>query len=175
MTPPGSNAGLGVVIVLGVISALAITRMITTPVKGVVRMLRDVAEGEGDLTQRLDIRSHDEIGELATWFNRFIENVHEIIKQVSAATQEVAGASTEIAAASEEMSQGLRDQAKQASQVSSAVEEMSSTVIEVAKKSADAAGTAQGAGQRAQEGGKVVTQTVDGINAATSQVSLPPP
>ena len=44
-----------------------------------VDAVRDVAEGEGDLTRRVDVTTRDEIGEAAAWMNRFIEKVHDII------------------------------------------------------------------------------------------------
>jgi methyl-accepting chemotaxis protein len=157
--------GLVVVVCLGAIMAWLITLGILKPVKAIVNRIKDIAQGEGDLTARVTITTHDEIGELAEWFNTFVDKVHTIIRQVSDATREVASAATEIAASSEQMSSGMREQTGQAQQVSAAIEEMSSTVIEVARKSADAAGSANTAGQQATEGGHVVTQTIEGMQA----------
>ncbi len=165
---------LGIVIVstvLGLVIALLITRSVVHPIKRVVDMIKDIAQGEGDLTQRVDASSKDELGELGRWFNTFVGKVHDIIAQVSGVTREVAGAATQIAASSEEMAQGMQQQTQQTTHVSSAVEQMSSTVVEVARKSSDAAGTADSAGQQANEGGRVVQQTVEGMKSIAAVVN----
>ncbi len=164
-----------VAVVLGVLIALAfgvvISRAITKPVKTIVDRIKDIAQGEGDLTKRVEVKSKDEVGELATWFNTFVQKVHDIIFEVAGATREVASAATQIAASSEEMAQGMTQQTETTTQVSSAVEEMSSTVVEVARKSSDAAGTADDAGKQANEGGQVVEQTVNGMKSIADVVN----
>jgi methyl-accepting chemotaxis protein len=57
--------------VVALLLGLLIQRTITRPLKNVVDALRDIAEGEGDLTRRLAVDTNDELGELAKWFNRF--------------------------------------------------------------------------------------------------------
>ena len=78
-----------------------------------VDRLKDIAEGEGDLTQRVDEDRKDELGELGKWFNKFVETVHDIIAEVMGAAREVASASTQIAASSEEMATGMNEQSEQ--------------------------------------------------------------
>jgi methyl-accepting chemotaxis protein len=163
--------GLVAVVLLGTLLAIVMTLNILRPVKEIVARIKDIAQGEGDLTQRVHLSSNDEIGELASWFNKFIERVHGIISEVAAATREVSSAATQIAASSEEMSTGMREQSSQTQQVSSAVEEMSSTVIEVAQKSAEAANNAETAGRQAGTGGEVVHRTIAGIQEIEKVVS----
>ena len=158
-------------IVISLVFSFFIIRTITKPIGRVVERLKDIAQGEGDLTQRVDANSRDEIGELARWFNTFVEKVQGIIRQVSDATGEVAGAANEIAAASEQMAAGMQRQTEQTTQISSAVDEMSATVIEVARKSTDAANDAQRAGDQATEGGHVMEQTVQGIKQIAQMVN----
>ena len=164
-----------VAVVIGVLLAMAfgviISRAITKPVLNIVARIKDIAQGEGDLTQRVDVNSTDEIGELAKWFNSFVQKVHDIIAEVAGATREVSSASTQIAASSEQMAAGMKQQTDQTTQVSSAVEEMSATVVEVARKSADAANSADSAGKQATEGGQVVGQTVEGMKAIADVVN----
>ena len=163
--------GLVVVTILGAALAYLITRIIVNPIKVIVDRIKDIAQGEGDLTKRVEIKSKDEVGELAQWFNTFVEKLHGIISQVAGATNEVAGAATEIAANAEEMSSGMQEQSQQVAQVSSAIEEMSASVVEVARKSADAAGNAEASGKAAEEGGSVVAETVQGMDAISEAVS----
>ena len=141
------------------------------PINNVVSMLKDIAEGEGDLTKRIEVKSKDEIGELATWFNTFVDKIHGVIVQVAGSAREVASAATEIAASSEEMAAGMERQQRQTGQVSAAVEEMAASVTEVAQKAAEASDKAGGAGQQAAEGGEVVARTVEGMRAISAQVN----
>ena len=160
-------------IALLVAAALAvfITRLVTRPINAVVAMLKDIAQGEGDLTRRIEVTSRDEIGELATWFNTFVAKIQVTVREVMSSAREVASAATQIAASSEEMTQGMHEQTSQTTQVSSAVEEMSASIVEVARKSADAAGHANDAGRKATEGGEVVNQSVQGIHEIADMVN----
>jgi methyl-accepting chemotaxis protein len=134
--------------------------MMTKPINGLIAMIRDVAEGEGDLTKRLAISRKDEIGRLGHWFDVFMGRLQDTIKQVSQATDQVAASSAQIAASSEEMASTLSSQQQQTQQVSAAVEEMSASVVEVARKSSEASSASSQAGQEASTGGDVVEQTV---------------
>ncbi|MCG8510726.1 MAG: methyl-accepting chemotaxis protein [Rhodospirillales bacterium] len=162
---------VAVAMVIGIVASLLITRAVVKPISNLVERIKDISQGEGDLTQRVDEDRSDELGELGQWFNTFVRKIHDIIVELSSVTREVSSSSTQIAASSEEMAAGMQQQSEQTTQVSSAVEEMSATVVEVARKSADAANTAEVAGKQANEGGQVVSQTVDGIRAIAGVVN----
>ena len=157
--------------VIGVLSAFLIARAVLKPLRTVIDRLRDIAEGEADLTKRVDETRKDELGELGKWFNVFVKNMQQILTDVRGASNQVAAAATEIAASSEEMARGMDQQSGQVTQIGSAVAEMSSSVIEVAKKSSQASEQATKAGQQATEGGSVVEQTVVGMQAINEAVS----
>ncbi len=146
-------------------------RSLTKPIQAMVERLKDIAEGEGDLTQRVDQDRADELGELGKWFNLFVQKIHEVISEVRDAAHEVAGASTQIAASSEEMAAGISEQNTQMMQISAAIEQMSTSVVEVAHKSVDAANNASESGRVAEEGGKVVAETIEGMNQINEAVS----
>ncbi|GAB4194944.1 MAG: methyl-accepting chemotaxis protein [Phycisphaeraceae bacterium] len=160
-----------VVVLLAVTINLFIARAIGKPIKAMTHRLRDIAEGEGDLTQRVDEQRRDELGELGRWFNTFVEKIHGVISQVRDTSREVAGAATQIAASSEQMAQGISEQNQQVTQISTAVEQMSASIIEVARKSGEAADSAQQSGKVASEGGEVVSETIAGMNAISQAVS----
>ena len=132
-------------------------------IKSMIARIKDIAQGDGNLTKRVEIESNDEIGELGKWFNEFIQKVHDIVTEVTIVTHDLASNSSQIAAANEQMSQGMSQQTNQTTQISSAVEQMSSTVTEVSRKSTDAVECADEAGRQANEGGQIVKQTVSGI------------
>ncbi|MFN3165603.1 MAG: methyl-accepting chemotaxis protein, partial [Phycisphaeraceae bacterium] len=117
-----------------VLFALILRRMFNAPINALIGRIKDIAQGEGDLTQRVEVKSKDEIGQLGTWFNAFVTKVHDVIAEVKLTSNEVAAASTQIAASSEQIAAGANEQSAQITQVSSAVEEMSASVVEVARK-----------------------------------------
>lgn len=77
-------------IIIAIFAAVVTTRMVTRPVHKMVNMLKDVAEGEGDLTKRVEINSKDEIGEMAKWFNVFIGKLQGLIAGVQERSAEIA-------------------------------------------------------------------------------------
>ncbi len=164
----------GVVVISFVVTILLagwIGRALVRSINALVVSLKDIAEGEGDLTQRVDEDRKDELGELGKWFNLFVKKIHGVICEVRDTAHEVAGASTQIAASSEEMAQGISEQNQQVTQISAAVEEMSTSIIEVARKSSEAANNARESGRVAEEGGQVVADTISGMNQISEAVS----
>jgi methyl-accepting chemotaxis protein len=168
--------GLMVTVPLVVVSSLGflwmLRLMLGNPIRAITNRIKDIAEGEGDLTQRVEINRKDEFGALSNNFNAFVSKIHGIISDVTSSTEQVASASTEIAASAEQMAAGIANQQEQTTQVSAAIEEMSATVGEVSAKSKDAAQAAQKSGSEATEGGMVVTETVDEMSGISEQVNI---
>ncbi len=130
------------------------------PLKSLVSAINNVADGEGDLTARINVNRSDEVGQLAGGFNKFVAYLHSVISDVRRSTEEVAAAATEIAASAEEMSSGMKEQSTQVTQISSAIEEMTASVAEVAKRSSEANTSATESGSLAQQGGSEVNKTI---------------
>lgn len=141
------------------------------PVNALIGRLRDIAEGEGDLTQRVEVNNNDEIGLLGTNFNRFVTRIHDVVAEVSGVTYEVAGAATEIAASSEELAAGMREQTQQMDEIARSIESMAHSAGEVATQSEETANMASQAGQIAREGGDVVKQAIEGMAAISQTVT----
>ena len=76
-------------ILLLMVWGLALVRSVSKALNSMIRMVKDLAEGDGDLTKRLEIVSHDELGELAKWFNTFLDQIHHIISQVAGTAEQV--------------------------------------------------------------------------------------
>ncbi|MCV5421285.1 HAMP domain-containing protein, partial [Escherichia coli] len=75
-----SQLSIGVLISLVALSFIwLMARQIVAPIRAVVARLKDIASGEGDLTQRIEIQRQDEIGELAKWFNSFLNKLQSTI------------------------------------------------------------------------------------------------
>jgi len=135
-----------------------------------VDRVRDVAEGEGDLTRRIEVTAQDEIGELAKWFNTFVDKLHEIMSQVAGNTESLATAGKEIAASSREHAEGVGSQKDQANQVATAMQEMASTVQQVSENCNSASAASQKASETARQGGKIVEETLTRMRAIAESV-----
>ncbi|MFP4683545.1 MAG: methyl-accepting chemotaxis protein [Ectothiorhodospira sp.] len=149
---------------------LLLTRAIVRPVRATTTHLRAIAEGDGDLTQRLPVESQDEIGDMARAFNGFAERVHELVKQVVGASAQLAAAAEELSATSGETRQQVQHQKSEVEQVATAMNQMTSTVQEVARNAGEAAHTTRNTDEQAQSGSQEVTQTIHTIEALAREV-----
>ncbi|MBA3008369.1 MAG: cache domain-containing protein [Proteobacteria bacterium] len=113
---------LNIIIVFGISSGL----------KQLIINFRDVAEGEGDLTKRINIRSSDELGELAKLFNSFLEKLQGILKQIAQSSSSVGTSSTELATISQDLLSNSEDTSQLAKNVATSSEEMSTNLNNVA-------------------------------------------
>ena len=114
--------------VVGILSYFLIKILISRPIGQTSAMLRDISEGEGDLTRRLIIANNDEIGELSSYFNRFIEKIQGIIVRINANAQTVAEAATELSATSVQIASTSEKMGQQTASSSAAAEQTTSGV-----------------------------------------------
>ncbi len=161
--------GLGSLALALLIAAL-ITRSIVRPVCLASLRMQDIAEGEGDLTQRLEVNGSDEVAQLSANFNRFVERVQQLVSQLAGATTQLAAASEELSATSVETNNHITRQQSETDQVASAMHEMTATAQTVAQNAADAADAAASADSEARNGHQVVSQTIDAIRLLVADV-----
>lgn len=105
---------------------------IVAPINRIVAGLKDIAQGEGDLTMRLPSNRKDEIGELANWFNLFVEKLQKIISGIANDTIDMEGASSSLLSISDTVSRSAGTMSETSSAVAAAAEEMSSNITSVA-------------------------------------------
>jgi methyl-accepting chemotaxis protein len=125
-----ASAGTIFVIIISIILVIAFG--IVRPLHHVAASLKDIAQGEGDLTRRLEVKTKDEIGELGTGFNSFIEKLQGIIKGVVANSKQVEGASNSLAKVARDMSENARESSERSNAVAAATEEMTTNLNNVA-------------------------------------------
>jgi methyl-accepting chemotaxis protein len=141
-------------------AAALIIRSITKPLALFLERTTDIAQGEGDLTKRLEVNGSDEIAQISRMFNQFIEKLHGIISQISSTSTQVAAASSQLNSTAERIATGAEEVAAQSATVATAGEEMSATSGDIAQNCQMAAEGAQRASQSAQNGAGVVERTV---------------
>lgn len=174
------RAGIGlaimalVVVTLVTIFGVLIGRSIVVRLNQTVAALRDIAEGEGDLTTRLPANARHEFGELAKWFNLLMDRLHKIMIQVSGAAQQTASASNQLLAASQQLSQGAQEQAASLEETASNLEEITATVKQNAESAQRGRMLAVTSSESAQKGGQVVASAVAAmadITQASNRIS----
>lgn len=143
-----------------IIAAMLIIRSITRPLALFLERTTDIAQGEGDLTKRLDVNGSDEIAQISRMFNQFIEKLHGIISLISTTSTQVAAASSQLNSTAERIATGAEEVAAQSASVATAGEEMSATSSDIAQNCQMAAEGAQRASQSATNGAGVVETTV---------------
>jgi methyl-accepting chemotaxis protein len=150
--------------------SLSTSRSIFRGLDRLVERIKDVAQGEGDLTARIEIEAEDEIGEVAQWFNRFMDSLHGTIAQVSANTARVTSAAGELSSEAGRSAEGSREQSAQVTQVASAMHQMATTVQEVSNNSGAAARNAGRAAELARHGGQTVNGALARMGAIANSV-----
>ncbi|MEM9347789.1 MAG: methyl-accepting chemotaxis protein [Planctomycetota bacterium] len=147
-----------------------VIRSILRPLKSMMSVL-EKAETDADLTARVESNRKDEIGDLASKFNAFVDRVQGLIVEVRQATQSVASASTEIAASSSEIADSMSQTENHIHAFSAMVSDVATSVEEVVVKCEEATRSADQSGDIAKQGGSVVEQTVQGMQAIHNSVS----
>ena len=158
-------------IVLLVVWGVALVRSVSRALHSMIYMVKDLAEGEGDLTKRLGIVTHDELGELAKWFNTFLDKIHGIISHVAGTAEQVASASEELSSSATLQAQGADHQKDQTTQVATAMQEMSCTVQQVSENCARAAEASRRAAETAREGGTIVEKALTQMRSIAESVA----
>jgi methyl-accepting chemotaxis protein len=148
----------------GLMTAFLLARSITAPLGDTLAALRDIAEGQGDLTRRLDAQGQDEVSEIAAAFNRFAEKLHDVIARVREAADLVATASQQLSGASGQLSSGAQEQASSLEETAASLEEITGTVKQNADNAKQANQLAIGSRDVADKGGQVVKAAVESMN-----------
>ncbi|HEX5841426.1 MAG TPA: methyl-accepting chemotaxis protein [Pseudomonas sp.] len=175
MSGQSTAVSLGLGLAAGVIGILLIwlTALgVTRPILGVAAMLKNIASGEGDLTRRLDYAKQDELGELASWFNRFLDKLQPIIADVKLSVQDARSTADQSSLIASQTSSGMQQQFREVDQVATAFQEMSSTAQDVAHNAAQAAEAARTADQASREGLSVIGKTTSTIELLANEMNV---
>lgn len=158
----GATAG-GSLLTLILVSTL-IALSVTKPLGALETRLKDMSEGEGDLTVQLDASRKDELGRIALYFNAFVKKIEGVVVEVQAGAKEIDAGTSHISSASQSLAEGSSRQAASLQQISASIEEMSAmtqqnaenckqanTMAESSKRAAD-----KGQGEMQQMSGAMV-------------------
>ncbi|MEK1914071.1 MAG: methyl-accepting chemotaxis protein [Pseudomonas chlororaphis] len=170
----GTLVSLLVAAVAGVIGLLLIwltASGVTRPINSVAQMLKEIASGDGDLTQRLKYGKQDELGELVGWFNRFLDKLQPTIAQIKQSITDARGTADQSSEIARQTSEGMQVQFREIDQVATASNEMSATAHDVANSASNAANAARGADQSARDGMTIIERSTRDISTLAEEVS----
>ena len=121
-----------VILLVLVVSIFLISKSIIKPITTLTDTLKDISEGEGDLTARINLNRKDEIGLMANYFNQFVEKLHEMISNISRDLVKLSSTSSELSEIADELSNNSGKTSERVNSVSAASEEMTSNMNSVA-------------------------------------------
>lgn len=149
-----------------------VSRGITTPVTAMAGHLSEMAQGGGDLTRRIEILSHDEVGEMAASFNQFVKKLEEIIGEVRTSSDGIASAAAQVASSAASLSQGTSEQAASIEETTSSLEEMSASIAQNAENSKQMEQMALKGARDSEQSGSAVTESVTAMKQIAEKISI---
>lgn len=127
----GIGMTLAILIPSLTLAMFILRHFIVKPIRLSVDALKNIAQGDGDLTRRLEVRGNDEISEVSKWFNVFAAKIHDVVREVASGARELTSASQELSVAANQLSTGAQQTKQQSATVASAVEELDVTMHSV--------------------------------------------
>jgi len=158
---------IGVVVLI-----LLLNQLIVVPAKNMRDRVKDIAAGDGDLTQTISIRkgSKDELGQLALWFNSFVTKLRSMIQEINRYTKQLNISSESMSDIIQRTNLSITQQQTETEQVAQSMNEMTETVQAVSTTSVKAAKFADEANKEAAKGKKVIGETITMIDKLAKAV-----
>ena len=156
--------------IIGLSGAFFMSLTITNSINNTVSAMDDIAQGEGDLTQRLKAKGKDEIAKLGKSFNFFISKIHGTVSQVADSTDELSEASSKVQQLVDNTERDIKTQRAETEQVASSMNMLLQTVENVSEHAENASEVAQQADMQAQKGKDVVHKTIRAIETLADDV-----
>ncbi|SKC89919.1 methyl-accepting chemotaxis protein [Maledivibacter halophilus] len=169
---------ISIILLFGILIALYISNLISKPLDKTNEMLKDIAEGEGDLTKTLDINSKDELGMLSKWFNLFVSKIKGVVVEVANNSKTLDESSEQLALAIEEsnkgmeniageitvISDGLQNSASVIEEATASIEEIASGAVLISEEAKNAFDNSEKALEAAEFGAEKIEEVVSSID-----------
>ncbi|MEF1174795.1 methyl-accepting chemotaxis protein [Vibrio sinaloensis] len=155
---------------LFIFMGIFLANSIASPIRAIAERFSDLGKGDGDLSQRIEVKGSDEIGQLSEGFNGFIEKIHESMKEVASTSGALQSAADGVSSKAHTTHNNSQMQRDQTIQVVTAINQMGATISEIASNAATAAETASQASDNTQVGQDVVNKAKDAISRLASDI-----
>ncbi|MEH7383229.1 methyl-accepting chemotaxis protein [Bacillus sp. JJ1533] len=172
-------------IIGGALASIVLIKSINKPIMTMNRRLKEIAEGEADLTQAISIKTKDELGEMASSFNLMVSKLRDLVRQVATSAEQVAAASEQLSASSEETTRateviastvqevavGTDKQVQSLDETNQTIIDLSSLVRQIAESSEIVSNTSVKASDKAMDGNKSVSEIINRMNEISQTVN----
>jgi len=163
---------IGVIaLLLGIIVVMLVAENVKRSLDLFATSMDKLAAGEGDMTQRMSANTHDEVGRMAEAFNRFMEQMQSIIKQIRANGDELSGSASGLSSTAEQVASASHKQSDAASSTAAAVEEMTVSISSIADAAATMRKLSETSLESTQEGNVRMSQLIGEIDSVESAVN----
>lgn len=161
---------VSVVLLLSVLAISWLLSVLLAPLSRVSQALSTIADGNGDLTQRISVDTQDEVGVLADSFNRFVSSQHELISHIRQLATDLDFDAEKSLITNQNSVSELQRQQQEVAMVATAVTEMASATHEIAANAENTATASQQSAQSSREGKLLVDKTRNTINSLASEI-----
>ncbi|HEH9399936.1 TPA: methyl-accepting chemotaxis protein [Aeromonas sobria] len=166
-----TQLGMALLALVGSILAISwLVSMLLGPLSKVSQALARIADGNGDLTQRIKTEANDEVGQLANSFNRFVGSQHQLIGNIRKLANELNADAERSLVTNQAAVDELQRQQQEVTMVATAVTEMASATMEIAGNAENTAAAAQQSAQSSEQGKMLVNKTRQSINGLAAEV-----
>jgi len=163
-----------IILVLAIIVAVVMSNSISRPIVKVTNTIKDISEGEGDLTQSIKVRSKDEVGDLARYFNKLMEVLRKPISETKVIVEHLATSSKELSAVSNDLSASSEETVNTANTVASTAEQMSVNINAMAGGAEQASVNANdvaGSAEQMSMNMNTIAAAIEEMSASISEIS----
>ena len=150
---------------------LSMKFMVFQPLGRISHALQEIASGEADLTKRLTVGERNEIGEVAHWFNTFIDRLQIIIRNVVDSTAGLAEADNSMSIAIEQSAERANEQSEIISSMAAAMEEMTVGISHVSEQSSAVHSVSEHSGELARGGSSAVSELITEMRRIADSVN----
>ncbi|WP_242504805.1 methyl-accepting chemotaxis protein [Aliivibrio finisterrensis] len=157
--------------IIGIVLIFFIAKSIGTTLINLTNHFENIAQGDGDLTQRINVASKDEIGQLAFWFNTFIEKIQNTLHNAKETAELVSQSSANTMTETEKSQIKLQSQVNEVTQLATAINEMSATAQEVASSALQAATAASQIQASSEDGQKIMNNAAASVEELASFIN----
>lgn len=159
-----------IVVIIALLIGIFVGRTVTHPLNRVIALMKDIAEGEGDLRKRLPDEGNDELAELGRRFNAFVVKIQDTIREVGATTDQVASAAEELSRVATETRASVQEQGSETDQIASAINEMAATIQQISGNANEVESAASDADKLARDGGETIANAQSSVNQLSQEI-----
>lgn len=158
-----------IIILTGALSYV-VPKVLVSSVNDLTRRIKEISEGDGDLTQRINSKRTDELGKLASAFDDFVAKLQTLISEISSSSTSLENNAVQLTNTHENAQRVSNEQTRSIEQIAAAVNEFSVSIREVAERTLSTANETDHTAELTTQGMKIIDNSVDEINQLANSI-----